>query len=235
MSNSESKYPNDRQQTMWLVQTKNGNSLAFNNIVEKYQQPVYNLCYHMLNNVDDAEDAAQEVFTRAYLKLDTYRNSRKFSTWLFSIAAHYCIDQLRKRQFQLISWDSVASWQRFPGQEPPQPERVLLETEAGQEVRNLLKVLPPDYRLAVILKYWYAMSYQEIADTLKTTASAIKSKLFRARKMMAASASLEPQTDSGVSSRSGKGYDRRSHRDKTMGRKSRGAQTLIEQRLLPSF
>ena len=130
MSDSKSKYPNNREQTMWLTQTKNGNSLAFNNIVEKYQQSIYNLCYQMLKNADDAEDAAQEVFTRAYFKLDSYNNTGKFSTWLFSIASHYCTDQLRKRHFQLISWDDLASWYRFPGQVSPQPEKTLIEALA---------------------------------------------------------------------------------------------------------
>ena len=181
---------------MWLTQTIDGDRLVFNNIVEKYQRPIYNLCYHMLQNADDAEDAAQEVFTRAYLKLDSYdAEGGKFSTWLFSIASHYCIDQLRKRQFQLIPWDSLAAWYRLPGQETSQPERVLLEAEAIQDVRMLLKGLPPDYRLVIILKYWYTLSCQEIAELLKTTVSAIKSKLFRARKMMAASVRLELRTN----------------------------------------
>ena len=148
MNNSESKYPNDRTQAMWLAQTKNGDSLAFNNIVAKYQQPVYNLCYHMLQDVNDAEEAAQEVFTRAYFKLDSYNNTDKFSTWLFSIASHHCIDQLRKRRFQFIPWDDLATWYRFPNQEPPQPERILIETEAVQEIHALLSQLPPDYRSA---------------------------------------------------------------------------------------
>ncbi len=95
---------------------------------------------------------------------------------------------MRKRRFQLVSWDDLAPWYSFPGQDAPQPERALLEAEATQEVRTLLDALPPDYRTAVILKYWHTMSYQEIAQTLETTVSAIKSKLFRARKMMAVQA-----------------------------------------------
>jgi RNA polymerase sigma-70 factor (ECF subfamily) len=184
-TNTTSKYPNNPEQTMWLKRTKNGDSTAFSNIVEKYQRPVYNLCYRMLNNADDAEDAAQEVFTRAYAKLDTYDDTGKFSTWLFSIASHYCIDRLRRRRFTLIPWDDLGSWYIFPDQGIPQPEEVLIEAEATQEIETLLSLLPPDYRLAIVLKYWYPMSCQEIAQTLETTVSAIKSKLFRARKMMA--------------------------------------------------
>ena len=184
-ANPTSKYPNNPEQTMWLRRTKNGDNTAFSYIAEKYQQPVYNLCYRMLGNAADAEDAAQEVFIRAYAKLDTYDDTSKFSTWLFSIASHYCIDHLRMRHFNLISWDDLDSWYHFPEQGTPQPEQVLIKAETSQEIQNLLNLLPPDYRLAVILKYWYTMSYQEIAQTLETTVSAIKSKLFRARKMMA--------------------------------------------------
>ena len=177
---------NSPKQTRWITLTKNGSRAAFNNIVEKYQEPIYNFCYRMLNSRAEAEDAAQEVFLRAYTRLDTYDNRHKFSTWLFSIASHYCIDRLRKRSFQSVSWDSIAPWHRFPGQAASQPERALLDAEAAREVHILLDTLPPDYRTVIILKYWQAMSYQEIAQTLETTVSTIKSRLFRARKLMAA-------------------------------------------------
>ena len=179
------KYPNDPDQTMWLIMTQNGDGRAFNNIVNKYQQSIYNYCYRMLQNGDEAEDAAQEVFLRAYARLNTYDDRHKFSTWLFSIAAHYCIDRLRKRRFQWVSWDDLATWYLLSGQDAPQPESVLLEAEAARDVRRLLSMLPPDYRTIIILKYWHTLSYQEIAETLKMTVSAVKSKLFRARKMLA--------------------------------------------------
>ena len=85
----------------------NDELIAFNNIVEKYQKPIYNFCYHMFDNANEAEDVAQEIFIWAYFKLDSYAETYKFSTWLFSIASHYCIDRLRKRRFQLVSWDDI--------------------------------------------------------------------------------------------------------------------------------
>lgn len=189
-----SKSPNDLEETMLLAQAKNSNTEAFCHIVEKYQQPVYNLCYRMLNNANDAEDAAQEVFTRAYYKLDTYDDASKFSTWLFSVASHHCIDKLRKRHLNLVSWDELEGWYHWPVQDTAQPEKVLLKAEAVQEMQTLLNKLPADYRLALILKYWHAMSYEEIAQTLETTVSAIKSKLFRARKMLAEKAGMATKT-----------------------------------------
>lgn len=193
MSETESKYPNDSEQTLWVTLVKKGDNAAFCKIVEKYQRPVYNLCYRMLGNTDEAEDAAQEVFLRAYVKLDSCDDKRQFSTWLFSIASHYCLDKWRKRRTRLALWDDVVSLYYF-SQHTVQPERAVLETEVTQEVHDLLKTLQPDYRLVVILKYWHTMSYQEIAQTLDTSVSAIKSKLFRARKMMAQTVTRQQQS-----------------------------------------
>lgn len=183
------KYPNNPEQSRWLTRTKYGDRQAFNNIVQKYQRPIYNLCYHMLQNVDESEDAAQEIFLRAYSKLNLYDDRRQFSTWLFSIASHYCIDRLKRPRVRWISWDYLAPGHLSPeDQNTPQPERVLIEMETIQEARALLNSLSSEYQAAIILKYWYSMSYQEIAQTLDTTVSVIKSRLFRARRMMAQAA-----------------------------------------------
>ena len=186
---TQSKYPNTTEQTEWIAQTKTGNQTAFSQIVDKYQKPVYNICYHMLKNGEDAEDAAQEVFLRAFSKLDTYDEERQFSTWLFAIASHYCMDRWKKRRFQLVSWDDLKNM--LSDRETAQPEKVMMNIEASQEVHDMLQDLRPDYRMVVILKYWHAMSYEQIADTMDTTVSTIKSKLFRARKMMATAAAKE--------------------------------------------
>jgi RNA polymerase sigma-70 factor (ECF subfamily) len=180
---TQSKYPNTTEQTEWITQTKAGNQTAFSQIVDKYQKPVYNICFHMLKNGEEAEDAAQEVFLRAFSKLDTYDESRQFSTWLFAIASHYCMDRWKKRRFQLVSWDDLKNM--LSDREASQPEKVMMNIEASQEVHDMLQTLRPDYRMVVILKYWHGMSYEEIAQTMDTTVSTIKSKLFRARKMMA--------------------------------------------------
>lgn len=152
------KYPNDPDQTVWAMMKKNDSKRAFNKIIERYQWPVYRYCYRVLQNRDEAEDATQEVFLRVYTRLDTYDGQHKFSTWLFSIASHYCIDMLRKRRFQLISWDDFAAWHLFPGQDAPQPEEAFLNSEATHEIQILLNALPPDYRTVVILKYWHTLS-----------------------------------------------------------------------------
>ncbi len=186
--NRSTNYLPNPDEAMWVAQAQQGNQGAFTKIVEAYQRPIYNLCYRMLGGAAEAEDAAQETFIRAYMKLDSYDAGRKFSSWLFSIGSHYCIDRLRRRRIRFVSWEDLPPWRWLPTDDTPQPEEAMLAGEEAQELRALLNTLAPDYRAAVILKYWHNMAYEDIAATLDTTVSAIKSKLFRARKMMAKAA-----------------------------------------------
>lgn len=172
------------QEHTWAVAAQAGDGTAFMAIVEAYQRPVYNLCYRMLGDPAEAEDATQETFLRVYTKLKTYDPSQKFSSWLLSIASHYCIDRLRKRRYQLISWDDLPPWRWLPDT-GLQPEQAAVRNEFHDEIHALLEILPEDYRAAIVLRYWYDMSYEEMAQTLRTTVSAIKSRLFRARQMLA--------------------------------------------------
>lgn len=171
------------QEQRWAKAAQTGDQNAFMQIVEAYQRPVYNLCYRMLNDSAEAEDAAQETFIRVYTKIGGYNPKRKFSSWILSIASHYCIDRLRKRRFQLVSWDDLSSWRWFTAKEA-EPEEAALTGERHSDVQQMVASLPPDYRAVVVLRYWHEMSYEEIAETLNCTISTIKSRLFRARKMM---------------------------------------------------
>lgn len=169
----------------WITQAQRGNSEAFSKLVEACQTPVFNLCYRMLNDPYEAEDAAQETFLRAYNNLRRYDNSRPFLTWLLSIAAHYCIDQIRKRRMNILSLDEAVYL------DPPDtalgPEPSLSMGEEQKRVRLLLDKLSPQDRAAVIMLYWYDLSYDEIAEALSMTVSAVKSRLHRARQVMAQS------------------------------------------------
>jgi len=139
----------------------------------------------MLGNSAEAEDAAQETFVRAYTKLATYQPGRKFVNWLLSIASHHCIDRLRRKgRAPQLSLDGPTPPQWITSN-APQPDQVVSKKEEREQVRQLLETLPPDYRAAIVLRYWYDLSYREIAVTMDTTESAIKSRLHRARRMMA--------------------------------------------------
>ena len=88
-----------------VERARSGDEAAFTQLVEAFQAPIYNLCYRMLGEAGEAEDAAQETFLRAYSQLTSYDPHRSFKTWLFSIANHHCIDRLRKRRLTWLSID----------------------------------------------------------------------------------------------------------------------------------
>ncbi|MCK4800791.1 MAG: sigma-70 family RNA polymerase sigma factor [Anaerolineales bacterium] len=169
----------------WIAEAKNGDKDAFAKLVEKYQKPVYSVCYRMLGTPTAAEDAAQETFIRAYQALDRYDPTRSFATWLLSIASNYSIDQLRKMKVTILSMDNEKhAWLAPPANEPS-PEKAALEKEKQAQIQSLLADLPEIDRAAVILQYWHNSSYEEIAETLNLSSSAVKSRLFRARRLMA--------------------------------------------------
>jgi len=165
-----------------IERTLRGDQSAFSCLVDRFRTPIYNLCYRMLGSSGDAEDAAQETFLRAYTQLHTYQAEYKFSTWLFAIASHLCIDVLRRRRYPSLPLDMVALWKQ--SNDPP-PEEQVVSAESSAEVRTLLKLLPDKYRLVVVLRYWQDLSYAEIAAATDLSESAVKTQLHRARRMLA--------------------------------------------------
>jgi RNA polymerase sigma-70 factor (ECF subfamily) len=168
----------------WLAQALDGDDIAFAHLVETYHRPVFSVCFRMLGNSRDAEDAAQESFLRAYKNLYRYDPDRSFATWLLSIASHYCIDQLRKRRLTTFSIDDDDNWWQ-PPDPGPSPEGLMVRTEKHAQITMLLDTLKSQDRAAVVLHYWHDYSYDEIAETLELSVSAVKSRLYRARRTLA--------------------------------------------------
>ena len=174
------------EEQLWLEKARKGDKEAFGQLIDAYQIPVYNLAYRMLNNSGEAEEAAQEAFIRAYTRLESYNPDHKFSTWLLSITSNYCIDLLRKRRAIFLSIDEpLGAHPALRSDKIKEPEAQVTLNEQQEMVQSLLEDLPDEYRQAVVLRYWYELSYEEIADSMETTVSAIKSRLFRARKLLA--------------------------------------------------
>lgn len=172
----------------WVLQAQQGSDEAFTKLVEKHQTHVYNLCYRMLGEPEAAEDAAQETFLRAYQNLHRYDRSRPFATWLLSIAAHYCIDRLRRRKLSMFSLDQENDQgTAFEIADPasPDPETESVKREERDRLHALLNHLDETDRAAVIMRYWYDFSEIEIAESLRLTVSAVKSRLHRSRRALA--------------------------------------------------
>jgi len=172
----------------WVIQAQQGSDEAFTKLVEEHQTHVYNLCYRMLGEPEAAEDAAQESFLRAYQNLHRFDQSRPFPTWLLSIAAHYCIDRLRRRKLSMFSLDEEndeGATYEIADPASPDPEVESVKHEERDRLHILLKDLDETDRAAIIMRYWYDYSEVEIAESLRLTVSAVKSRLHRARRSLA--------------------------------------------------
>jgi RNA polymerase sigma-70 factor (ECF subfamily) len=167
-----------------IEKARHGDDEAFTMLVNTYQTPVYNLCYRMLGEATAAEDAAQETFWRAYQNLKRYDPQRSFATWLLSIAAHYCIDQQRKQKIGFFELDEFPDFD-LADPDIPNPETEVITNNEEEALHLLINRLNPPDRAAVILKYWYGCSEEEISQALSLTVSAVKSRLHRARRQLA--------------------------------------------------
>ncbi len=183
MNNAATSSPPSERE--YLLKAQKGDQQAFAFIVQSYQRPVYNLCYRMLGNQQEAEDATQETFIRAYTHLDSYNPNRKFLNWVLTIASNHCVDRLRKRRINWSSLEDDPYVEKIPMPEAIDPHRSAERKETADQIQRWIDQLSPDYRTPVILLYWYGYSYEEIAATMGVSVSAIKSRLHRARKQIA--------------------------------------------------
>lgn len=181
------------EEQLLVTRAQRGDQTAFAQLVDHYQKPVYNLAYRMLGNAQDAEDAAQETFLRAYTQLKRFNRDQKFATWLLSICAHYCIDRLRRRRFLWLSLEDDVIAESLAS-DLPEPDTEVLRHESEHEIAGLLEHLTPANRLVVVLKYWHEQSVEEIAQMTGDSVSAVKVKLHRARRLMAKAIAADRRT-----------------------------------------
>jgi len=165
-----------------VTQSLAGDQQAYGQLMHRYAGAVFNVAYRMLGNAQDAEDASQEIFLRAYTRLESFDPARRFSTWLLAIASNYCIDRLRRQRLAWLTLDDVAY--TVPSGERG-PEGSALVAEERDAVQRALMTLPDNYRQVMVLRYWNDMSYDEIAQATGLPESTIKTRLFRARNMLA--------------------------------------------------
>lgn len=177
----------ENEALVWVEKALAGDVDAFGELVRLYERPVFNLAYRMLGESTEAEDAAQEAFLKAYSHLSRYDTTRSFKTWLLSITSNHCIDRLRKRRLIYLSLDEPLPPHPALTSDEMGPEMAAIARERSQKIQKMLDELSPEYRVVVVLRYWYDLSYSEIAEMLGTSESAIKSRLFRARQSLAKS------------------------------------------------
>ncbi len=157
---------------------------ALRELMERYQGPVYAMAYRMLGNAADAEDIAQRTFIRVWKAAPAYEPGARFTTWLFTIVKNLVFNESRRRQRKPASSLESSAEQGFCASSPPEqaPDATLAHKELEEIVERALGQLSPKARMAIQLRRFEDMGYEDIATVLGMTVSATKSMLFRARR-----------------------------------------------------
>jgi RNA polymerase sigma-70 factor (ECF subfamily) len=165
-----------------VERTRGGQVEAFGELVRRYQTSVYNVCYRVLGDPAEAEDAAQEAFLRAFRRLGSYDAERPFGPWMRRIAANMSINLLNRRPQPPVSFDDERD---EPTDEEARPEAVTARKNRDEQVRQVFRSLPPTYRAVIELRHYQEMRYDEIAAQLGLSLPEVKTRLYRARRAMA--------------------------------------------------
>jgi RNA polymerase sigma-70 factor, ECF subfamily len=169
-----------------IDRSQRGDLSAFNALVECYQRQVYNLCLRLLASAETAEDATQEAFIAAYRRIDSFRGG-SFRAWLLRIAANASYDELRRQRRRPAASLEAAMATGGAAQAPSPaagPEDEALRLELGAHLQEGLATLPPDQRLAVILRDVQGLSYEEVAEVMRSSVGTVKSRIARGRTRM---------------------------------------------------
>ena len=176
-----------------IAAIKQGDELAFQQLVLKYEQRVYNHCLRMVNDEVESYDLTQEVFLRVFRKIRHYEHTYAFYTWLYRITVNCCIDFLRRkrRDVQSVSLSATGAGDDGPaGREQDiadttfVPDTALLNQELDEVLAAAIGQLSEKLRAIIILKEVEGFSYEEIADVLGCSRGTVKSRLFRARERL---------------------------------------------------
>ena len=174
------------QDELLIRRAQRGDADAFEQLLLEHQKNVYNLCYRMAGDPDDAMDLSQETFLRAWRCLDQYQFASAFSTWLYRLCSNICIDFLRKRRrhqtVPLTFEDADGEEQTYavPDAQPLPEEQVELKL-THETLAAAMAQLLPEHRAVLQLRVVNEMSYEQIADVLDIQIGTVKSRLSRAR------------------------------------------------------
>jgi RNA polymerase sigma-70 factor (ECF subfamily) len=155
-----------------------GETTAWGEIVVRYKDAVFGLCLGFLRNRADAEDIAQDAFVRAYVNLRRYNLERKFSTWMFTIAANLCRNRIRYRR------NHPVMEVEFEFEGGADPARTVAHEERQIQVRGALNSLPYVYRAPLVLRFYNDLAYKEIGDILEIPEGTVKTRIHRGKAML---------------------------------------------------
>lgn len=170
---------------------RRGDERAAQEILDRFQRPVFSIVHRMVHDRELAEDLAQDAFVRTFNNLDRYDPSYKFSSWLFKIAYNMTVDHLRKRELDTVSIhgapdavteDRQAATAIALESREERPDELLEAHDLGEEIEEAIAGLRPDYRTAILLRHVDGRPYEEIAEIMDIPLGTVKTYIFRARR-----------------------------------------------------
>ncbi len=169
----------------------NRNIDAYKVLVDRYADAITNLCWRYLGSQEEAEDATQDVFLKAYQALEQWEPKAKFKTWLYRIAINHCLNLLKRRQKVSFQSLSIRNSEKDEGilSDPPSREEDaetgFIKKQRQRTIQNLIRELPINQRHVIILFYYQNLSYKEVAEVLNISINSVESRLFRAKQNLA--------------------------------------------------
>lgn len=170
-----------------------GESHAFGQLVERYQDRLYSAMVSVVGSTDEAEDVVQEAFIQAYVKLNTFQMNAKFFTWLYRIAFNYALSRRRKNRGKVSLDQNRETTGNEPTDDHEGPDADMVRNESISLVRRALDRLSEDHRSILVLREMQSMSYEHIAEILGIEIGTVRSRLNRARTQL--KAQLEQMPD----------------------------------------
>lgn len=168
---------NEEQDQEIVKQCLNGNTEAFEYLIDRYQKAVFNLAHKMVQNYEDARDLTQVIFIKAFEKLKQYNPKFKFFSWLYRIAINETINFIHQKRPHEEMSPMIISKQKTP-------DKRLENSELSEMVSNALMKLNPEYRIVILLKHFEGFSYEEIGYILNIPIKVVKSRLYTARQLL---------------------------------------------------
>jgi len=173
-----------------MARIAEGDQDVFEVLVDRYQTSILNLIYRFVGDRTQAKDLAQEVFIRVWQAAKTYRPEAKFTTWIYRITANLCFNELKSARrkkwfsFNRSDEDGKHTFEETLSDSGPSAEDLLLEKERSRQIYDALQSLPENQRMAVILKRYDDLSYEEIARVIGCSVPAVESLLVRAKRTL---------------------------------------------------
>jgi len=157
-----------------------GNRDMFAELLRRYKNLVYSVILRMVNDREEANDLAQDVFIKIYKNLDKYYPEYKFSTWVIRISTNHVIDYRRKKKQETVPIEEV----EFSLSAEESPESAYIRREQKEELKKIVSDLPDMYKIPIVLYHEQGLSYQEISEIINEPLSKVKNRIFRGRRML---------------------------------------------------